>query len=980
MRLPCRHSKGRAFILPLALVFLFVLLLLEVGLVSLQQIAEENTLTEASRLASLVGSEEIYAHLGEAIETNAPSGPANLDGRISYKVPQSQLVLSANWNDQKSQNFPLPATWASFENILKGNPGLPKLSYYTSSEDNALPIGHSRLELANSATPRATRVANFSHTFPYGIYAPKGSITASSISSFANPLEYESDQPITEETGRPVDLCAGRDITVSDFYSSGRALSVQGNVSLPSGTNSPGAIAFSGHPIRPNPWETQFQNLVTLSNTVAEGSLDKTGFFDDQVFTSEHLRQLFSGDMSGLESIFGVGQACKVPFFPIPAVQDDVLLFVFYIHHPYPVDFSGVARSGDDSKKLEEKSKELQVKQEELKEKQEELDAEQSKKDPDKSKVKSLKGEVSDLEEEIDKLNKQIEDLSKKLSDDADDIQKNITQSKVPQTGTEDAEQVTKGWSYLFILSDILKFAVDLISGKDPFEAVFEPCRVIHLGGSNPGWNWSDGSIDMKANLTVPRGRTLQLSKSHVKVRGDVYLQEGAVLKIDGNLTVEVPGEWTDFKGVEASDYGGFPNGRVIIEEGASLIVSGDLDVQGGSYHEGSILVSSEYGPNNALTRLVQAGGDITLKHGMTPVVKFGDLVDELAHENKALQGFNDDFFRPLVEEVFTVTGKMPYVGPWQWRKSWFASYATTFEFIPWLEEFGLGGPWPIPLPYDNCLIKVFNYMSMIYSVELNAMTGENLYTHSPFWLFGQGVTPVFLKVNPKLVEDDLAGLEWGKITLESIEEEALAFLKDDMPKFAVNVIENIITEIIEQSVRSLIPFNPPSCGSKENEEAKEIEEVVEEFLKDALKEFGGIAKRSFQKILLTMKNEVYNHINGSDEAYSVNRQLPGIVVAAGGQLNISQDTQSILALGLLIAENDINIGSNQTVGTVISLEGRVNLEALLHYPYFDRVSLYQPKKHVDVFTSLLEFGDPTGSNAGDVSPIFARRVAEGWK
>jgi hypothetical protein len=995
------HRRPRAFLLPLALVFLFVLLMLEIGMIQLQQIAEENALNEKERLALLIGTEEVYANLGTALETGQPSGPVNLsDSTLTYDLPKSDLVLTANWANDTSVNEPLPTDWSTYDNIQKRDPGVPEFSFYSEDESqagkNKLPLGHTRLELDNSAHDFSS-VASFSHMFPFGIYAPGGSITADSISSFTNPIIYESDDVINEESGRPVDICAQNNIAVSDYYSSGRAFSESGTVRLPEGDNSPGAIGFSGHPNPPNLWNGLATNLATLGNNISLGALDKTEFLDDQVFTWDHLSDIFSGEVDELLTIFGVGQACKVPFFPVPATQDDVLLFVFYLHHPWPVDFSGVARNGDDSKKLVELQKKLKEKQEELTKKQAELATEEAKSKPDQDTIDKLNGEISDLNSDITTLKAAQKKLTDKMNEDSKDINKQLTQGKVPETAVEDAEQVTTGWSYIRIISDLLSLAWDLIRGKSIADDLVTPTRVVHLGGTNPDWDWEDDTIDMKANLTVPPGRTLQITKSNVKVRGDVYLQRGSLLYIDGSLAVERPSTWDDFKGVEASDFGGYPLGRVIIEEGASLVVKNDLTVSGGNYYEGSVMVTSAYGPSKAMTRLIQAGGNIDFKYGVAPVVTLGDLVDELGKDNDNLKGFNDEFFTPLIEDVFPLVGKLPYVGAWQWRKCWFAKYATTFEFIPELEEFGLGGPWPIPLPFPNCLRPVFKWISIMYACELNAFIGENLYTQSTFWFFGRGVTPVILKVYPDLVADDLNSLSWGKITVDSLKEEAGNFLKDDMPKFAANVVQNLIVKIVESWISDLIPFDPPTCGSSSDDDsgdddsgddddnddedagpADAIKEFAKEFLKDVLKEFGGIVLRSFQKTLLTMKNEVYNKLDSGDGEYSIKRQVPGVAVYSGGEITISDN--AMMAMGLFLAQGDVNIGANETIGTVISVAGNVTVNKLLHYPYFERVSVYEPKPGVSIWENVATVIPPEGSNAGFVGDTWAKRLAEGWK
>lgn len=980
------NRKKRAFLLPLALAFLFILLFLEIGLFSLQQQAERNAFDESSRLARLVGTEELHVQLAENLSGN-PSKVLPMTGGVSYQVPKSRVILTSKWEEGKSVSKTLPTLWATYEGVLSRSPELPEFSFWQTDKDGKveqgeLPPGHTRFELSANGD-RKTNVVSYSPLFPYGLYCPSGNIVADSVSSFTNAVDYKKTDnlPLLLESGRPVDIYAGKDIRITDSYTSGLAKSLQGKIELPDDGSAQGAVPLSGHPAPKDQWNSMFDTLSDLKSTVSSRTLDKTHFLDDQLFTVDHLKRIFSGDVGDLLSIFSVGQACKVPFFPIPGIQDDApLLVVFFIMHPYPVDFSGSAGDKKDSERLKELAKEISEKKAELDEKEQELAQEQAKEKPDQNTIDSLEGEISSLKDEIKSLENESKKIAKKRDKEKGDIAKQLSQADIPETAGEDAEQTTKGWSYLFVIGELFNIVKDLLSGKDPFSDIFLPTRVVHLGDMGPDWEWGAGTIEIRANLTVPRGRSLKISKPDVKVSGDIYLQDGATLYIDGNLKVERPAGWTDFKGVEASDFGGFPLGRVILEEGSNLIVSGSLSVEGGDYNNGSVMLTSEYAPNHGITSLIHAGGDISLRYGMMPAVTFGDLVEKLAEDKSALRGFNEDFFRPLTEQVFTVLGRLPYGGPWQWRPSYFAKYATTFDFIPLLEEFGLGGPWPIPLPFDNCLNKVFKYMSIVYAVQLNAFTGENLYTHSPFWPFGRGVTPILLKVNPKLLQDSLEGLKWGKITLDSLEKVALQFIEETLPSFAVGVIKNVVLEVIKQAVLSEIPFKPPSCGDQEANEAKEMEEVVDEFLKDTLKEFAGVLKTTFFKVLITMKNQVYNNLDSNDEEYAYLRQVSGVVVASGGRIDIGKDAVGRLASGLFLARSDITINCRRTVGVVVSTDGNIEVNDFLHFPYFDRLSVYNPKKYGEIMESLVDFADPRGTCAGDVSHNFPHSIAEGWK
>jgi hypothetical protein len=985
---------------------LAVLLILMAGLYTLSQRARDSELSEESRLALLLGTQEIHANTMQALLTGKPSSVVNLREDFDYKLPKSKLHLSTVWSPEASLNNPVPSGWGTYDNLFGDPTKPPQLAFAANTSqqagDTTVSAGHTLLHLKSSASnDGGGSLSSYSHLFPYGIYAPGGKVVARSVKGFTNPpFDVGDDEGKEGEqktpslvSGRPVDVFAGADVKVTNSYPSGRALSVNGPVSIPVEGEGAGAIPISDYPHHGSRAQPLADGLKALGAQVAERSLDKTEFLDDELFTAEHLRQLFNGNVNNLVSFFGVGQACKVPFFPIPGIQDDApFMIVFYLMVPYPVDFSGVGPgSGEQSEKLSELSQEIKKKQGEVDELKKEISEEEAKQPPDKpdkKKIDKLRENVGDLEDEITNLTAQANKISEELKDQSEDIANQISQSKIPQTASEDAEQPTKGWAYLYVIGKLFNIVRDLLSGVDPFKDIFAPTRVVHLGDSNPDWNWSDGKIDMKANLSVPPGRSLAIDKRDLVVRGDVLLMRGSVLKVDGNLTISRPDGWTDFKGIPVSDSEtlGYPMGRLLMEPGSSLVVSGDLKVEGGTYDLGSVVLVCPYGKNRGITQLIIAHGDIDFRHGMVAGVSFGDLIDDLAKDNSALTGFNDDFFRPFFLDLAPQLAKFPYIGPWQWRKSYFAEYCTTFEFIPIAEVIGLGGPWPIPLPFENCLNKVFKWVSIVYSTELNFFTGENLYTMSPFWFFGRGVSPVLLKVRSALVADALGQLQWGKMTLEAFEKEGERFLKEVLPSFAVGVFKNLITEIIKSAVESVIPFKPVTCGDGEGpSEAHEIKEKAEEFLKEVIGEFGKVSVSAFQRVLLRMKDSIYEELDGDEESEkSPLRELPGAAVLAGGQLTVGNANGARLALGLLMAQQDVTIHCKTTVGTVISLEGDVEVEDLYHYPYYDRASLYNPFKFdaglAGLTESLVDLVTVKGTLAGDVAGTFPRRIAEGWR
>lgn len=998
MRYPGNH-RSHGFILPLALVFLFVLLLLEVSLYTLQQRAAEAAIEESSRLAQLLGTENLLARQADALNRGVPSsGDYSVSSDFEYTLPGTDLKLKASWSPSESFHLPTPSGWSTFEALLAGSQTVPSLSFDKEAgkelkSGQLLPPGHTFLSLDSSEGDHGSSVHSTSSLFPYGIYAPGGKIRAKSVGSFANAPytdSAENDKKLSV-SGRPVDILAGENVVVEESYRSGNALSVEGTVSLPENdlTRRNGAVPYSGQTVSHNFAQSYRTQLATLAeNTLKPVALDKTRYFDTGLFEGSTLLNILKGDVGAFTQVFSVGQACKVPFVPIPGMQDDILLDVFYVWHPWPVDFSG--ESGEEkeiSDELKDATQQLQDARKVVDDLKKQLNEEEGKDKPDQDKIQDLNRQLDEAQDKVKQLEGRVKKLNKKLDEHKKDVAGKIARSSVPETAAEDRAQRTIGWSYFYVLGELFHIVEAIITGGNPFEAI--EARVVHLGDRGPDWSWEGGNLDMVGTLTVPRGRTLRLTKPNLEIEGDVYLHPGALLVVDGNLTITPPDDWSDFDDVEKSDRENsatFPNGRLIMEEGSNLVVSGNLNIEGGTVQEGSVLLVSDYGPNRGLTRMISAGGSIKLNYGTAPGIEFGRLVDKLSENRPALHGFFEEFFNPLTETIAPQIAKVAMVGPWQTRSCWFAEYATTFEFIPWLEEFfGLGGPWPIPLPYPNCLREVFDYISLAYSAELNFAIGENLYTHSPFWaVFGRGVAPVSLKVRADLVSDAVGDIKWGQLFWSDFKDVAYKFLSEALPELAKAIVEDVFVKIMATIIKEAIPFEPVYCGDPPEggpeKEAETVKDAILEVLKEKMKLLPGTTVRSLFSMLVMVKNQAFDTIDEADPTSAVLRELPGVCVVSGQNIVVGEAEGSRLATGLFIADRDITIDSEYTVGCVMSSNGDVTVETLLHYPYFDRISLYKPKSFGTVLVASLALEDPRGELGGDVAKVFPRRLAEGWK
>jgi hypothetical protein len=809
----------------MALTFLIVLLLLELSLITLQGRAAHTELDESGRLALLLATENLNAELLSSLSSESAQryrggkASARLDKDFSYTLPGSDLTITNKWSPNSSLHHDTPAGWATFSNLVSDRSKRPALAFDPSaclpSGLGAVAPGQTVVSLQSEQEVHQDSLFAYTELFPFGLYAPRGNIAAGQISSFSNRCYDQSQtEQSTLSSGRPVDVLAKGDVAVAKTYSSGRAISGEGKVRLPEGS---GGVPITGRPY-PEALAAQLsQDLETLSATLAEGCVNKTRLFDDALFSSQMLAALFKGDLSALGSIFSVGQACKVPFFPIPGIQNgEPFMIVFYIMPPYPVDFSGLGRDlTNDLKGLDEQTREIQATQKQVAKLQAQLQSEQDKTRPDEDRIQELEDQLARTQQSLSAQLAQALKTSEDFDAQSQSWAEKLSQAPTPSSQVEDAMQNTQGWSYLYLMGKFLDIANALLGGEDPFAEMVSPSRVVHLGGEDPGWSWSEDSISIKATLAVPRGRTLHLAKSRVTVQGDVYLQPGAVLSIEGDLDIAPPADWNDFVSVPVEGGGFFPNGRLIMDPGSSLIVSGDLTISGGTPEEGSVVLTSAYGPCAGIDRLISAGGSIEIQNGMSPGVQLGDLFDGLAKSNSSLEGFNDKAFRPLVEQVAPQVAKLPWFGPWNYRRCWFADHASTFVISPLLVPFGEGGPWIFPLPYENCLKRIFADLSIAYSSELNFFTGENLYSQSYFWLFGRGATPVLTKVRPDLVARSVKNLSWQSVEWEAFRSQAESFLAQNGRSLVVQIFESEIVKILNSSALELVPLTPPQLRER---------------------------------------------------------------------------------------------------------------------------------------------------------------------
>jgi hypothetical protein len=275
-------------------------------------------------------------------------------------------------------------------------------------------------------------------------------------------------------------------------------------------------------------------------------------------------------------------------------------------------------RIGEQVKKLLPQRDDLkqQLKQPDLSDDQKE--ALQKQLDDLQSQIDADQGQISDLDEQISDLKAKIKEKQTTIDKKSKEVWNGLPGS-IPNNAWEDAGQPTgSSWAYVIVGEALVKSIFKALGGdiQSLLQTLVPPVRLVHLGSVDPEWQFhsdktwpypgKQGYV-MKATVNVPPGKTMKLSGEydvpgqHIEIQGDLWIQKGATCFVDGNLHVTKPDTWTDLAGVaksplmpgqegtsdddfkptpvgsespDGSTNPLYPWGRIILEEGATLVVS----------------------------------------------------------------------------------------------------------------------------------------------------------------------------------------------------------------------------------------------------------------------------------------------------------------------------------------------------------------------------------------------------------------------
>ncbi|MCD4782778.1 MAG: hypothetical protein K8T10_02990 [Candidatus Eremiobacteraeota bacterium] len=948
-----RRQKGMLIIIALAI--LFILLILATALIfqggtALQYSLRFRRMNLAERTIQIT-----RVRFEETFQSKSP-GERHKDKGKDKGIPllptSGKFVVYPEIGESgKKYNFEMSGTFEKGHSIYRPVPEEPGYKKSEGFQPDEIPLvgyqdaclekgfrdtpvspWHSLVVL--SARNGKRYLTMYSGAFPYGIYAPRGKVFLDSARSFSNPtmakmIKHAFDESLNY-SGIPISIRAKKGIEIKDFPHGRAYNSEEGKISIQGG-----GIGFSGIKFKE---DYSLEVSAQIENAIKELSdvtLDKTSYL---IGTPLNLVSIFEGKFD-FGQIFSLEQAREIPFPILPTWQNLGAIQNFMFHVPKPPDLAPDYSHDEETRKQLAKLKRLQKKWEGV--------------DPGKLKEKK--------KAEYDKDMKQIQ----KIVDELKRKGKEGEPGQAPKTRKDEKSFSNIGYNYINMLKGVID-KIGILFSKGPKEFMrnlLDRVRVVHYrdgppdiefihkGGDTTGFKWV-------SNWSVPRGRTVKL-KQNVTILGDLWIQDGAVFHVVGNLTVKSP------PGESKNPLA--PCGRVHLGKGSVLIVDGNFQCEGKKFL-GSVSVDSPLGKVNYITSAILCTGNVTIPHGTVPGIKFNTLAGELV-------GGELETFLDTVLDVAPHIAKV--LGPFHRRKCYFASYADTITVI-----ITPVGPIPFPsfLPKKNYTIPIFKIFTMAYTINLNMMLGENLFLDTDWWILGKGVVPIL----PKIPGITLVKDAFSETTFEGIGKEILndigdvvinCFLKEIGPQIIIYAVGTILSAVI-QSVAGisidLAGIFSKFAGSESG-------------LKGLKNKIRLAANKTLKKICSDVYAILKEHMKKSVKIRYY--ETPGVLVYSGKKLKIGEKekkgefSKCILASGMFVSQQDMEIYANQTVGCLISVNGNITARDFYYYPYFTRASLTIPKKFDTAIENLVHFKNPKSEKKPlGIGLVKYHIIGEGWE
>ncbi len=847
------------------------------------------------------------------------------------------------------------------------------------------------------------KVRTVSHSSAsFAAYAPNGEIELEEVYGWSNPTFEDEREAPRAFSGVPALIYGGENISVGHLaYGAIYAASPAAAVDKGDGL----AIAYVGPPpIKPYAEDLRI-GLEQARNELitASGSGNKTAQVKGKVLdTVGSALSLFWGSRDELS--LTMEQAFAFPMPTIPSVSQTVPQFPisglteFFFHVPYPADGQSftqgtkesVQRGRDLSTQAMELGDAIQEKNDEI----EALEAELANESVPARRTAILlalekaRGELFLLEMELSQVEAEIRRHSQEA---IEQVESSASPSSKPITRADDdgfrnnRPPGTSGWNYSAIISNMLGILWDTATLN--FEGVarrlYAEVRLVHFGSrtNNPesGWDFGD-PFRSRATWTVPRGRTLRFD-GNMEITGDLWIQKGAAMSVGGNLTLADPDP-------DSNSLNPFrPCGRLFLEEGAVLLVDGDLRCAGTSMY-GSVLVGSRPGQIRPISSAIFSTGQVDLPYGTFSGTGLEDLVEWLGESNSGVADLNA-VLTPLLSTVAPNVAKVS--GPFHRREPYFAQYATTFQLTiipPTIFNPPIPIPTPIPLPERNILNTIFQALTNLYTPALNASLGENLYLQADWWPFtsgGIGSVPMIPKIDPARALGAVSGISLPGLTPVNFENLVQDLVQRGITEAVAQVVKSTIKAVVTEIATKFIPG-----GRFLNEITDRIVSEVTAQL-DRLVGFEDQGESVFGAAVEPLKDAGRDWLNrlegaardGAAEGYL--REVPGLLIYAD-RISIGYNDRFLtpeVCSGMFVAQSEVDIASTYTVGTIVCLNGPIRAKRLLYVPFFSRATLYRPRASAGNWLSRaaeVQYGRDFASGLGaDVGPDRKTISAQGW-
>lgn len=957
----------------MVLSMMFVLLILVTGMHWRESSARASRLREEANLEARVAAEyqvakQLYPSF--AFSPASQTVKASLSDSLALQFPKG--LAKPLFEDAGLANLLSPQQLA--KSTLLGRPGKAWNLVAASSNDPGM------------RPDKAKMLSVIADDFAYVACAPAGNITAQRVQPWTNEVFKLGYSTETAMNGAPAKMFAKGNISVGNL-TQGELYMTEGAPSVDKGR----FVAFPGPPADlavpqayPNIIQGQIQTAMDeLTNSA--GTQDKTELANGALLSLEFVKQLFTEPAKGLASALSMRQAMQFPFFFIPGGRIQGVFVTVWLHMPFPPDGAGAMGALDTLQKDQDarsatKRSEYQSAKDDTAAKQAEYDAET---DADNKEDKRKK--LEEAKDKEKKAGQALADLSEAFGDELEAALEKIPDAETngPATRTDD-EKITgdNGVPYMSykkfytvlgqFMVDVVLSVVDAIGGKQPDTSKFmnilrKEVRLVHFGRKDSATEFTitDTEVAMKATFNVPPGRSNRL-RTNVKINGDLWLMRGSTFIVEGNLDVINPNA--------GSADPRKPRGRVFLEEGAKLIVKGNFSC-GGSEALGSVLVGAPINAIHPTTSAIMVTGNINIPHGVWPAYSIGDMNLDAVPELKT--------FREAISTVVPNLAKL--AGPFHRRKPFFSQYATMFVIACILTPIG---PIPIPVPLPaatntNINNKLFKVMALIYTTQMNLAWGENFITHADWWLIGEGMVPMFPKVNPTVYLERIKSFNLSNLKFPT-PDDAADLIKTQGPEMVKNMAPKLITQVAVEIVLKQLSF-----GLTDFVESTGAFKILEDAIAQVLGVDNTAGKSLFEISGLDgFVTEAQSKVS-DNAALMLLQEVPGCLIYAGGRIGIAEGgVRAPVTVGMLVAQGDIVSNASYTVGAVMSLKGNITANALLFDPNTTRCSMFLPGprleglNELDWFGWVLEYRYGRLMNVGapvDVGPTYRYPSIQGW-